>query len=285
VTLLRPHTDAPARIAPIPPASGIVGRAAAGAHVALYTTSVNSRVASLTLAVLAEFATQQGWSVAHEAYDLAPLHVPARLRTGWRSVAHRLDTRTVVGVVVPAEHEIARNPREQSALHQWLLGIPAFAAYPYAGRQTPLDDQFAGPGAPVDRQWRRSYALTPASLRRLRDNARMFLTVLGWQGDMPTALEVLSRLAHNAVVHAQPVPGSGLEAEMTVRLAITEDNALFIDVEDPRPEFPGSEAAIAGESGSGLMYVRALDATVTWFLSEDACAKTVRAVLLGEVSQ
>ncbi|MFJ9381123.1 hypothetical protein [Streptomyces sp. NPDC101455] len=255
-----------------------------GATVVLYTCTFTSQIATTTLAALHAFAAERGWTIQHEAYDMAPLHVPARLRTGWRSAAHLLDTGEVAGLVVPAEYEIARNPREQGALRQWLLSVPAFAAYPYAGRQTPLDDQLALPGAPVDRQWRRSYALTPASLRRLRSDARMFLTVLGWQGDVPTALEVLSRLAHNAVVHAQPVPGIGLEAEMTVRLAITEDNALLIDVEDPRPEFPGSEAAIAGETGSGLMYVRALDATVTWFLSEDACSKTVRAVLLGEVS-
>jgi hypothetical protein len=228
-----------------------------------------------------------GESVVHEAYDLAPLHVPARQRTGWRSIAHLLDTGAVAGLVVPAEHEIARNPSEQSALRQWLLSIPAFAAYPHAGRHQappPLDDRLAGPGARVDRKWRRPYALAPASLRRLRDDARMYLTVLGWPGDIPTALEVLSRLAHNAVVHAQPVTDIEWEAEMTVRLAITENDALLIDVEDPRPEFPGSEAAIAGEKGSGLMYVRVLDATVTWFLSEDACTKTVRAILLGEAS-
>jgi len=37
-----------------------VGFAPAGADVVLYTTSVNSRIARLTLAALAEFAAQQG---------------------------------------------------------------------------------------------------------------------------------------------------------------------------------------------------------------------------------
>jgi hypothetical protein len=251
------------------------------ATVVLYTCTLDARVATSTLTVLHAFAAERGWTVEHAAFDLAPLHVPARLRTGWRSVAHLLDTRAAVGLVVPTEHEIARNPSEQIALREWLLSIPAFAAYPHAA--PPLADRLAAPGVPIDRKWTRTYALSSASLRRLRGDSRMFLTVLGWTGDLAAAVEVLSRLAHNAVVHAQPV--ADIEAEMTVRLAITEDNELLIDVEDPRPEFPGSETAIAGEKGSGLMYVRALDATVTWFLSKDACTKTVRAVLLGEVSE
>ncbi|MGR3875621.1 ATP-binding protein [Streptomyces graminifolii] len=268
---------------PAGPPMPTAGSAPTGADVVLYTTSINSRVAAVTLAALAEFAAQQGWTVLHEAYDLAPLHVPARVRAGWSSVAHLLTTGTVTGLVVPAEHEIARTSSEQIALRRWLQEIGAFAAYPHARRHGPpaFDDRLAGPGSPVDREWSRSYALTPASLRRVRGDARTFLTVLGWPGDIATALEVLSRLALNAVVHAQPT--TDIEPEMTVRLAITEDDVLLVDVEDPRPEFPGSEAAIAGELGSGLMYVRMLDATVTWFLAEDACTKTVRAVLLGEV--
>ncbi|QIY93062.1 ATP-binding protein [Streptomyces sp. S1D4-11] len=223
----------------------------------------------------------------HEAYDLTPLHVPARLRTGWRSVAQLLDTGRAAGLVVPAEHEIARNPSEQNALRAWLLGIPAFAVYPHARRHGPTPPpagatRLPGPGAPVDRAWCRSYALTPASLRGVRDAARMYLTVLGWPGDIPTAVEVLSRLAHNAVIHARPENETEEEAEgeMTVRLAVAEDGVLLVDVEDPRPEFPDSKAAIAGEKGRGLMYVSLLGAEVTWYMSESASTKTVRARLL-----
>ncbi|TLS45676.1 hypothetical protein FE633_12955 [Streptomyces montanus] len=61
------------------------GATQAGADIALYTTTVNSRIAVHTLVTLADFATRQGWTVVHEAYDLAPLHVSARLRTGWNS--------------------------------------------------------------------------------------------------------------------------------------------------------------------------------------------------------
>lgn len=110
----------------------------------------------------------------------------------------------------------------------------------------------------------------------------MYLTVLGWPGDIHTAVEVLSRLARNAVTHARPDNETEVEAEgeMTVRPAVAEDGVLLVDVEDPRPEFPDSKAAIAGEKGRGLMYVGLLGAEVTWSLSEDASTKTVRARLV-----
>lgn len=281
---------------PIPitagPPAPAVGAVQAGSNVALYTTCVNSRVAVRTLEILAVFAARQGWTVVHEAYDLAPIHVPARLRTGWRSVTHLLDTAEAAGLVVPTEQEIARNPSEQRALRAWLLSIPAFAAYPNAGHYgTTLPSAGATrplpPGDSVDRHYCRSYALTPASLRRIRDTARMDLTMLEWPGDIPTAIEVLSRLAHNAVVHTRPdgETEAEAEAEMTVRLAVAEDDALLVDVEDPLPDFPDSKAAIDGEKGRGLMYVRLLGATVTWFLSKDAHTKTVQARLSpGEMS-
>ncbi|MDQ0956056.1 anti-sigma regulatory factor (Ser/Thr protein kinase) [Streptomyces phaeochromogenes] len=137
-----------------------------------------------------------------------------------------------------------------------------------------------GASAPVDRSWGRSYTLTRASLRRVRDDARMFLTVLGWPGDIAVAAEVLSRLAENAVVHARAAGGA--HAEMAVRLSVAEDEMLLVDVEDPFPEFPDSRAAIAGERLRGLMYVQFLGARVTWSLSRDARTKTVRAWLLPD---
>ncbi|MGW2613173.1 ATP-binding protein, partial [Streptomyces mirabilis] len=228
-------------------------------------------------------------TVVHQAYDLTPLHVPARLRTGWRTVAQLLNNGSAAGLVVPAEHEIARNPSEQNALRAWLLRIPAFAVYPHTRHHGPPPPPtgatpFPGPGTPVDRTWSRSYALTPASLRGLRDAARMYLTLLRWPGDIPTAVEVLSRLAHNAVIHARPDNEAEPDGEMTVRLAVAEDNVLLVDVEDPRPEFPDSKAAIDGEKECGLMYVRLLSAQVTWSLSEDAQTKTVQARLLPDPS-
>lgn len=134
--------------------------------------------------------------------------------------------------------------------------------------------------APVDREWSRSYIIEPASLRRVRTDARMRLTLLRWPGDIATATEVLSRLAHNALRHTQPTHEA--PAQMTVRLAVTEDDELVIDVQDPRPDIPLSEAAIAGEKGTGLEYVRLLGARVNCFLSSDMRFKTVRAQLLPD---
>ncbi|MEH0557409.1 hypothetical protein [Streptomyces sp. B21-101] len=98
-----------------------------------------------------------------------------------------------------------------------------------------------------------------------------------------TESEPEPRLAHNAVVHAQP--DDKAPARMAVRLAMTEDDALVIDVQDPRPDVPLSDAARAGEKGRGLKYARLLGARLSCFMSEDARFKTVRAQLLpGEVS-
>ncbi|MFJ6558217.1 hypothetical protein ACIQNT_39280 [Streptomyces luteogriseus] len=125
--------------------------------------------------------------------------------------------------------------------------------------------------------------MTPASLRRLRGDARMRLTLLRWPGDIATAIEVLSRLAYKATVYARPADAA--LARMTVRLAVTEDEALLIDVQDPRPDVPLSKAAINGEEGRGLKYARLLGATVSCSISEDVRFKIVRAQLLpGEVS-
>ncbi|MEV7083336.1 ATP-binding protein [Streptomyces sp. NPDC093516] len=114
----------------------------------------------------------------------------------------------------------------------------------------------------------------------MRTDARMRLTLLRWSGDIAAATEVLSRLAHNALRHAQPAHEA--PAQMTVRLAVTEDEELVIDVQDPRPDIPLSQAAIAEEKGTGLQYVRLLGATVNCFLSSDMRLKTVRAHLLPD---
>lgn len=106
----------------------------------------------------------------------------------------------------------------------------------------------------------------------------MRLTLLRWTGDIATGIEVLSRLTHNALRHAQPVHEA--LARMTVRLAVTEDEVLVIDVQDPRPDAPLSQAAINGEQGTGLHYVRLLGATVSCFLTRNMRFKTVRAQLL-----
>lgn len=213
--------------------------APAGADVVLYTTSVDSRIAVRTLAPLRDFATQQGGPsrMRHTIWRRSTY------RPGWRTVEHLLATGEAAGLVIPAEHEVATTPAEQTALREWLLSLPAFAAYAHAGHHRllpPVSDSSDAPvsvlTAPVDREWSQSYAMTLASLRRLRDDARMRLTVLRRPGDIITAIEMLSRGACNAVVHARPADEA--LARMTVRLAVTEDEALLSDVQDPRPDVP-----------------------------------------------
>ncbi|MFE2968308.1 ATP-binding protein [Streptomyces sp. NPDC059340] len=269
-----------------------VGTPSDSAHVVLYTSTFDSQIAVRTLTVLHDFASRQGWTVAHELYDLAPLDLPRRRRTGWWTVERILTEGKAGGVVAPAEQEIAWHPGDRTALRVWLLGVPAFAAYPQAGRRSSprMHSDVGGQAAaapvpinaPVDRHWARSYTLRPECLRQVRTDAYTRLTMLNWTGNQAAAVEVLARLAKNVVVHAAPVTGTS--AQMLVRLAVTEKDELLIDVSDPSPEFPDCAAAIRGEKGRGLWDVRRLGADVTWILSENGRGKTVRAHLLpGEV--
>lgn len=89
---------------------------------------------------------------------------------------------------------------------------------------------------------------------------------------MTSPRRLLSRLAHDALRHARPTHEA--LAGMTVCLARTEDETLVIDVQDPRPDVPLSQAAIAGEKGRGLKYARFLGAAVSRFLSGDMRFKT-----------
>ncbi|MGI5380721.1 hypothetical protein ACQEV2_42345 [Streptomyces sp. CA-251387] len=268
-----------------PPPHG-VGMPATDAHVLLYTATFDSGIAAKTLAVLREFAHAQGWTVVHELYDLIPPGTPRRHRIAWCAVERALTQGEATGVVAPAEQEIACHPEDRTALREWLLGVPAFAAYPQVGqllrRHTHDGAGAAEVGAPVDRQWFRSYPLRPRSLRQVKTDAFAYLTVLGWPGNIVAAIGVLARLAKNAIVHAAPTgPAS---AELNVLLAVTEDDELRIDVRDPSPEFPDSVAALKGEKGRGLRDVRLLGADVTWSLAEDGRSKTVRACMApGEV--
>ncbi|MFC7267176.1 ATP-binding protein [Streptomyces lutosisoli] len=277
---------------PAAPSHKVVGTVPGHARVVLYTSSCDSKIALSALTVLSDFAFRQGWTVVQEVYDLAPLDVPRHRRTGWRTVEQILTNGEDTGLVAPAEQEIAWHPGDRTALRVWLLGLPAFAAYPHAGRHsnTRLHSDFNGQTdttpspiyAPVDRHWARSYTLRPESLRQVRTDAYTRLTLLNWTGNNAAAVEVLARLAKNAVVHAAPV--NGTSAQMNVRLAVTEKDELLIDVGDPSPEFPDCAAAIRGEKGRGLWDVRRLGADVSWSLSENGRGKTVRAHLLpGEV--
>ncbi|MFG2681314.1 ATP-binding protein [Streptomyces sp. NPDC048392] len=125
--------------------------------------------------------------------------------------------------------------------------------------------------------WSQSFALAPVSVRRLLGAARSRLALRQWPGDIGSAVEVLARLAFNAVVHAQPAHGAA--AQMHVHLAFTDGGGLIIDVDDPSPGFPDAPAALRGEKGRGLREARQLGAHLEWFLAADGRRKTVRATL------
>ncbi|WP_079148505.1 ATP-binding protein [Streptomyces agglomeratus] len=107
--------------------------------------------------------------------------------------------------------------------------------------------------------------------KQARAQARSQLTLLGWQGSIHVATDVLGRLVDNAVRH-------GMAERVKARLAITETQQLVIDVEDPTPQFLAFGAAVQGETGRGLWEAKRLGARVVWFLRNDA-GKTVRATL------
>lgn len=270
------------------PQRELVGTVPDRAHVALYTSSPDSRAATQALMGLREFAIRQGWTVVHKVYDLAPLDAPLWHRTGWRAVQHLLGTGAATGLVVPDEREVARHTGDRDVLHSWLLGLPAFAvcAYPRAGHaRLPLRPVRALEGAafrsalrwPVGAHWRRTYPLHPLSVQQAREAARGYLTLRSWPGDIVVAGDVLARLAYNAVVHAQPVGGA--DARMRVRLTLSESDGLLVEVGDPRPDFRNSAAAIAGVLGNGLREARLLGAEVSWLPAADGQGKFVRARL------
>ncbi|GGX58005.1 ATP-binding protein [Streptomyces chartreusis] len=266
MTPLRRRSGIPARTAPLPPAGNLVGRAATGAHVVLYTCTIDAHIAGAKLSALRAFASALGWTVRHEAYDLAPLGTPRSRRAGWAAVERALTTRDATGFVAPSEQEIACHPAERAGLRGWITELSAFAAYP----RIPVGR--AGPVA----VWAGSYALVPVSVRQVMGAARSRLALRQWSGDIDSAAEVLARLAFNAVVHAQPA--NGTSAQMHVRLNLTEHQSLRIDVQDPSPAFPDAQSALSGQRGRGLDEARRL-ARLEWFLAPDGRSKTVRATL------
>ncbi|WP_405878956.1 ATP-binding protein [Streptomyces sp. NBC_01136] len=109
----------------------------------------------------------------------------------------------------------------------------------------------------------------------VRLHAKRRLELWCWRGDHEDAVLVVSELVANAVNHARIVGH-----ELRLRLAVTEDGALSVEVSDPVPDFPGFDHALApggmDERGRGLAVVRALAAELTWFPRRHI-GKTVRA--------
>jgi hypothetical protein len=81
---------------------------------------------------------------------------------------------------------------------------------------------------------------------------------------------------HNAVDYGETYEHG---EQIELRLSITVEGQLHIDVTDANPRFPGFEEALRGEHARGLGHVQELGARLTWFLRPDQFGKTVRATL------
>lgn len=121
----------------------------------------------------------------------------------------------------------------------------------------------------------------PGSLRALRAGRRWIrecLPALGWAGSVLDAAEVITRLLDNGVRHGQPDDPSA-QSLLVLRVAVSNEGELVIDVTDLNPSFPAFDAAARGERGLGLRRVREHGARVEWFLHHEGHGKTVRALL------
>ncbi|MEV6841196.1 ATP-binding protein [Streptomyces sp. NPDC051133] len=115
------------------------------------------------------------------------------------------------------------------------------------------------------------------AITQARTIARYGLTVIGWEGDVHAATEVLSQLVKNAVQHGVAPDNSA--GEIGVSLAINEIEQLIIDVTDPSPFFPGFASALRGAQGRGLRIIQRRQAEITWFAPPSLACKTVRATM------
>lgn len=131
------------------------------------------------------------------------------------------------------------------------------------------------PTALPTRNWFSSYPMTPASARLARQHSRIRLTAWQWAGDLDDAVLVVSELVANAARH-----GKATGRHLWLRLALTDEDELIVDVSDPGRTFPGFEggAVTPGEGGRGLLVVRQLTEEFGWFLRAGH-GKTVRAKL------
>ncbi|WP_328863262.1 ATP-binding protein [Streptomyces sp. NBC_00306] len=130
--------------------------------------------------------------------------------------------------------------------------------------------------AAVTYEWFRKFEAQPNTPQLARLHGRTRLTMARWPGNQEAAVVVAGLLTANAVVHANPGP-LGDRRCLSLRLTVTEDDELLIDVSDPLPQFPDFAAAVAGERGRGLWQVARLGCDLSWFLTGDGDGKVVRA--------
>lgn len=112
-------------------------------------------------------------------------------------------------------------------------------------------------------------------LARVRIQARALLTVLSWPGDHGVAVNALHCLVDNAARYGSPGQSG---RDVSAFLRVTE-HELLIDVTDPNPAFPDFDQAVAAGTGHSLGGVVSRGGTITWSITPQADAKTVRAAL------
>ncbi|MGW6317567.1 ATP-binding protein [Streptomyces sp. NPDC055099] len=114
-------------------------------------------------------------------------------------------------------------------------------------------------------------------LARVRIQARTLLTVLSWPGDHGAAVNALHCLVDNAARYGSLVH-SGKDLRACLRVTEAHD-LLLIDVTDPNPAFPDFDQALAAGPERSLGGVVSRGGTITWSITPQADAKTVRAAL------
>ncbi|MFJ8852390.1 ATP-binding protein [Streptomyces sp. NPDC102437] len=130
--------------------------------------------------------------------------------------------------------------------------------------------------APVAEEWSRTFDFLPGAAQLARLHTRTRLTMFRWSGNSEGATQAAGILVGNAVAHADPGP-TAEDRQVRLRLAITEDHELTIEVRDPIPQFRDFEQAPAGQERRGLWTLRRLGGELSWFLCHDRVGKTVRA--------
>ncbi|WP_405682760.1 hypothetical protein [Streptomyces sp. NBC_01238] len=129
---------------------------------------------------------------------------------------------------------------------------------------------------PVAVEWSRAFDLLSPASQLARLHTRTRLTMFKWAGNVEGATTVVGILVRNAVDHADPGP-TAENRQVQLKLAITENHELTIDVRDPIPQFRDFEQAAAGQEGRGLWTLRRLGGELSWFLCHERVGKTVRA--------
>lgn len=97
--------------------------------VVLYSCVYDGRDPEAVMAALRMHAEARDWVVHSSLYDLTDVTSTRTDRKSWPQVDRLLTSKEVGGLVAPCEDEIAFYTPGKERLREWLLRLPAFAAY------------------------------------------------------------------------------------------------------------------------------------------------------------